>query len=282
MFWLIELQEKTDHVEVFGQEEKAKIPVRNSVAISTDVRSKIISAIVSTNNNKKLQAMDYNFNFDNLVLYVTLQYNITSSIGGSFFAGDEAEGKGQLLYTLHNAIFYPSRMFDHTAKLIDFIKGFISEPVVLALQTDGRPDHSIKVVSTKNAMEALFTIINLDHLFVLRGTTNVSACNKIERSASPSNSTLEHVSIKRGVMANWVEGLMKSANSMDDVRLTNQKHEKLRVNARRPIERLRVKLLAVAMDKSIGTFLIGATVDSIAFLTNEVPGLIEVDFDISK
>jgi hypothetical protein len=248
--WLIELNRELNGVgvEFFGQDDKAKIPVGDSVAISTGVRANVRSAIVSADGGDTvLNAMDHDFHRINLVLSVTLRCNIPASIGGSFFMGDEDDGNGRLFYTLRDAVFDPSRIFDHTAQLVDCVKRSDLNPYVLVLQTDGGPDHSIKFATTKNAMIALFKILNLDHLLILRGAPNGSAYNKIERAMSPANSALANVSIKRGVMPDWAEDLMKNANSMSEIRATNENHEKAREDARKRIHRLDMRLLVLAI-----------------------------------
>jgi hypothetical protein len=119
---------------------------------------------------------------------------------------------------------------------------------------------------------ALFKKLDLDHLVVLRGAPNGSAYNKIERAMSPANSSLANVSVKRGVMADWAEALMKNANSMAEIRSTNDEHEKKRANARHLIEVIDCRLELLAVKQHIitklrdigGTNLKDTAVESIA------------------
>ena len=227
------------------------------MVISTGVRANTRTAIVSATGDNALCAMDHDFHVVNLVISVTLRCNIPNEVGGSFFMGDEDDGNGGLFYTLRDAIFDASRIFDHTAQLIDCVKRSSLNPFVLVLQTDGGPDHSIKFASTKNAMIALFMSLDLDHLVVLRGAPNGSAYNKIERAMSPANSALANVSVKRAVMPGWAEKLMKNSNSMSEVRLTNENHEKARDNAKKQMVRLNNRLMMVTVKELVKTILIG-------------------------
>eukprot|EP00956_Cyclotella_meneghiniana_P041453 scaffold227870_cov37-Cyclotella_meneghiniana.AAC.2 len=238
LLWLIELKKATDGVLFLGQDDKAKIPVGDSVPISTGVRANVRRSIVNADTEDSLTAMDHDFHVVNLVCSATLVCNIPDSIGGSFFMGDEESGNGEMFYTLRDAIFDPSTVFDHTAQLIDCLRRLDKRPFVLVLQTDGGPDHSIKFANTKNAMVALFVKLDLDHLVVLRGAPNGSAYNKIERLMSPANFALTNVSTKRGVMPDWAEKLMKNCNAMAEVRKTNERQEKERERARARIVQL--------------------------------------------
>jgi hypothetical protein len=59
--WIIKLRSLTNGVEFFGQDDKAKIPVGDSVAVSTGVRSNDRSSIVSAEEENSLTAMDHDF-----------------------------------------------------------------------------------------------------------------------------------------------------------------------------------------------------------------------------
>jgi hypothetical protein len=119
--WIIKLRSLTNGVEFFGQDDKAKIPLGDSVAVSTGVRSNVRSLIVSADEANSLTAMDHDFHSVNLVLSVTLRCNIPEAIGGYFFMGDKDSGTRELFYTLRDAVFDPSRIFDHTAQLVEGI-----------------------------------------------------------------------------------------------------------------------------------------------------------------
>ena len=215
--WMVELRALTNGVEFFGQDDKAKIPVGDGVPISTGVRPNNRTSIVDVDSTP-LQACDHDFHVGSLVCSAILRCNIPKSIGDSFFIGGSTDGYGQLFYTLRDAVFDPSKVFDHTSQLIYSLKEEELNPFVLVLQTDGGPDHSIKFLTTKMALLALFIVMDLDHLLVLRGAPNGSAYNKIERAMSMANGALTNVSTKRAVMPKWAEDKIKSCNSMSAIR----------------------------------------------------------------
>ena len=104
-------------------------------------------------------------------------------------------------------------------------------PVVLVLQTDAGPDHSMKRMKTKLALIALFKKLDLDHLFILRGAPNGSAFNKIERAMSPLNIALSNTATKRAAMPGWAEDAVKNCGSMDDIRKRNEVMKELQRRA---------------------------------------------------
>ena len=97
--WLIELRKEYPGVEFFGQDDKAKLAVGDEVAISTGVRPNKRS-IVAIGDEDRLQAMDHDFHYANIIPSVTLRCNIPGEISGYFFIGDDESGTGQIFVTL--------------------------------------------------------------------------------------------------------------------------------------------------------------------------------------
>ncbi len=142
-------------------------------------------------------------------------------------------------------MFDGSEIFDHCAQLIDVVKHHGLTPTVLVLQTDGGPDHSLKRVAVKNALCALFRLLNLDRLIVLRCAPNGSAANFVERSMSVLNLGLAHVSLKRAEMPEWADILIGRCNSMQQIRDAAAKVDKEQKNALESLPKLRTKLNSV-------------------------------------
>ena len=228
--WLIELRLQTDGVEFYGQDDKAKIPIGDAVPISTGVRANTRTSIVAPD-SQALNACDHDFHVGNATLSAILRCNIPKEIGGSFFIGDSVDGFGKIYYTLRDSIFDPSKVFDHTSQLAYVLELDGLFPFVLVLQTDGGPDHSIKFLTTKLALLALFIGNDLDQLLVLRGAPIGSAFNKIERAMCPANSVLGNVSTKRAEMPKWAEDVARSCNSMSAIREADVKTAKERETA---------------------------------------------------
>jgi len=79
---------------------------------------------------------------------------------------------GQLFVTVKDVVFTPSEVFDHTAQLIDTLALKGLSPTVLGVQTDSGVDHALCHVATKFVMIAMFKLIDLDHLVIIRYVPN--------------------------------------------------------------------------------------------------------------
>ena len=229
--WIIEFRKVYPGIEFFGQDDKAKIPVGDSIHVGTGVRPGNLKVLAPVNESNPSSAGDHDFHIGSIIPSVTLRCHIPEKIGGSFFVGDEETGTGQIFVTLRDAVFDPSNVFDHCAQLIDIIKKQGWKPTVLVLQTDGGPDHSLKRVAVEFALIAMFKELDLDHLVILRGAPNGSARNKIERCMSILNIAAAHTSLKRGQMAKWAERKLSTCNSMAAVRTEAAKVDELRSKA---------------------------------------------------
>ena len=90
------------------------------------------TGIVDANMDNPLGAMDHNFGCASLTPSATLRCNMPDEIGGSFFTGGE-DGYGQIFTTLRDSIFDGSKVFDHTAQLIDVMLRQNIIPTLLVL-----------------------------------------------------------------------------------------------------------------------------------------------------
>ena len=103
----MELRKVYSRVGFFGQDNKAKIPVCDSVPVSTGVRANDTD-ILSAGDKNSLKALDHGFHVGNIIQSVTLSCNILNELSGSFFIGDDEEGYSQLFVTLCDFMFDPS------------------------------------------------------------------------------------------------------------------------------------------------------------------------------
>ena len=81
---MIELHKAYPGVEFFGQDDKAKLAVGDEVAISAGVRPNKKS-IVAIGDDDRLQAMDHDFHYANIIPSVTLRCNIPGEISRDLF-----------------------------------------------------------------------------------------------------------------------------------------------------------------------------------------------------
>ena len=145
------MRAKYRHVSFFGQDDKAKIPLGNSVALSTGVR-RIKSAIVPAEGGEEvLRAADHDFRMANITPSVTLHCNIPRDMSGSFFSCGE-DGFGQIFVTLRDSVFDASRVMDHCAQLVHTIESSDFNPAVVLYQTDSGVDHALSRAQTKLAL----------------------------------------------------------------------------------------------------------------------------------
>ena len=86
---------------------------------------------------------------------------------------------------MRDAIFDPSRVFDHAAHMIYTMQMKELNNSVFVFQADGGPDRSIKRLQTKLSWVAVFKRIDFDHLLALRSAPNGSAHDRVERAMSP-------------------------------------------------------------------------------------------------
>ena len=128
-------------------------------------------------------------------------------------------------YSLKDGIFQPSSCFRHSAELYNILKGIHFKPI-LCLYSDGGPDHRVTYLSVQLSLICLFRALDLDYLIAARTAPNNSFRNPVERIMSLLNIGLQAVGIMREKMSNdQFEVLMKTANSMEDVRKIAMREE---------------------------------------------------------
>ncbi len=217
--WLIETKHaQPGSVLFYGQDDKARIPVGNDVAVSTNVRSRT-RAIVP--HGVQPSAADHDFGYASIIPSVTLKCNIPDSMERSFFGGD-----GEMEVVLRDGTFDGSDVFDHCSQLLQTLSNEPVKPFGIVLQTDGGPDHNLTFLRTRLALVSLFISGDMDILVAIRGAPNGSWLNKAERCMSILNLGLQDVALIQGVMPEWAEDHVKSASSMKDVRKIAESLEK--------------------------------------------------------
>ena len=161
-----------------------------------------------------LSVGDHDFTKVKIVPSVALVVEVPEAVSDSFY-------NGQVVVTLKEAAFQPSSAIRHSAELLSTLKvcqvnGIISP--VLALYTDGGPDHNVTFASVQLSLIALFKRMQLDYLIAVRTCPYQSYKNPVERVMSLVNLALQSVGMMRAQMPDDMERLIKSANSMKTVR----------------------------------------------------------------
>eukprot|EP00117_Sycon_ciliatum_P002691 scpid45083/ scgid7803/ len=166
---------------------------------------------------------DHDFTKVKLVPSVALVVDIPESVCDSFY-------RGQVIVSLKEAAFQPSSAVRHAAELTTALKqckvNTIVHPV-LALYTDGGPDHNVTFASVQLSLIALFKHLQLDYLIAVRACPYQSYKNPVERVMSLVTLALQSVGLMRAKMSDDMEASFKSANSTKDVREAATKKEGL-------------------------------------------------------
>jgi hypothetical protein len=230
-------------VAFVGQDDKAKIPVGDSIAVSTNVRAKNCAIISTEKDEDRNKAADHDWSTGSITPSVTLFSNIPDNYDGSFYSGGE-NGFGEVHVTSRDSVFDSSDVFDHCAQLYEILankkvedddnssnpKSYAETLCALVLQTDGGSDHNIKFLRTKLALISLFQKLDVDHFVVLRGAPYGSFLNVAERAMSLLNIGLQNVALVRDQMADWAEIEVTNAGSMAGIRRRHEEIQKSELN----------------------------------------------------
>lgn len=196
-------------------DDKAIIPVGEpDTPITTNVRS---HNRVLSHTDVQIVATDHDFHLAGLVPSVTLVIDIPDSAKESFFTG-------KIFVRTKDKIFQPSSPYRHASELIDIVRskysddGISGAKPILAMYTDGGPDHRVTYETVKLSLVALFMELNMDMVIALRTAPQNSWCNPAERCMSILNLALQHCSLKREKMEEAFENKMKNKQGITAVR----------------------------------------------------------------
>ena len=121
---------------------------------------------------------------------------------------------------MRDAIFSPSSALKHYQEVIDILDKTRQIQPILALFTDGGPDHRPTLLSVQLALIALFRRLNLDMLIAARTDPGHSFVNLVERIMSLLNIALYGVALERSKMSEQFESVLRRCNSMSEIRNT--------------------------------------------------------------
>lgn len=133
---------------------------------------------------------DHDFSRGSIIPSVTLLVDIPEKPTESFYSG-------QVHVALKDAVFQPSSPNRHAVELSAILSRMESVPPILALYTDGGPDHRCNFLSVMYTMVYLFIRFDLDYLILARNAPGHSWRNPSERVMSVLNLGLQSVGIMR-------------------------------------------------------------------------------------
>ncbi|VDI74370.1 Hypothetical predicted protein [Mytilus galloprovincialis] len=99
---------------------------------------------------------------------------------------------------------------------------------VLMIFSDGGPDHRITYHSVKLALIVLFKKLGVDTLIAGRTAPGNSWANPAERIMSILNLAIQNISLMREESTSAMEQVLRSANSMNDIRTKSTKYPNLK------------------------------------------------------
>lgn len=94
---------------------------------------------------------------------------------------------------------------------------------ILMIYSDGGPDHRLTYHSVKLSLIVLFRNLNLDMLIAGRTAPGHSWANPVERIMSVLNVSIQNTSLARNECDSNTEQILKSANSMAEIRKKSEK-----------------------------------------------------------
>lgn len=147
---------------------------------------------------------------------VCLNVTIPEDRDGSFY-----QGKVSVIYK--DSIFQASSPWRHVTELRKLLESNETFKPVLMIFSDGGPDHRLTYHSVKLSLIILFKALDLDLLIAGRTAPGHSWLNPVERIMSTLNIALQNTALARDSCTSDQEQVLKSANSMSEIRKKAEK-----------------------------------------------------------
>ena len=199
-------------------DDKSKVDFGEpGLAVQTGVRGK--KSIVPV--GLTLSALDHDVQSKGSITpSVCLSVKVPDDISGSFY-------NGQVTVSYKDSVFEGSNPFRHAVEMEHILRQNELKPILI-LYSDGGPDHRLTYHSVKLALIILFKRLGLDTLIAARTAPGHSWLNPAERIMSVLNIGLQNVALMREESSSSMEGVLRTANSMSDIRTKAGKTEGLK------------------------------------------------------
>ena len=127
--------------------------------------------------------------------------------------------------TLKDSVFQASSPLRHMAELATVLsKQYAQKDLAAAfIFTDGGPNHNCKHLAVQAALLALFLLLGMDTMVVLRTSPQQSWTNPAERVTSVLNLGLQGCALARIEMDKEFETTMRKCNGMNAIRRAGPK-----------------------------------------------------------
>ena len=205
-----------NHSVLLSLDDKHSISVGepNAAVASLDRGRRVL-----TSSGTAVVALDHDFTKSKLTPSVALAIDIPDSITESFY-------RGKVFVGVKDAVFSPSSPLLHSHEVIDIIDQLHSVQPILAVYTDGGPDHRPTFLSVQLSWIALFRKLKLDMLIAVRTAPGQSFINPVERVMSLLNVALYGVSLERTRMDDQYETILGRCSSVSEIREKAKKYHK--------------------------------------------------------
>lgn len=143
-----------------------------------------------------------------------------TDIQGSFY-------RGNVTVSYKDSVFEASTPFRHGVEVKKILRKSEIKPVLM-IYSDGGPDHRLTYHSVKLALIVLFKELNLNTLIAVRTAPDHSWLNPAERVMSVLNLAIQNCAFSRAESGSNFEQVIKSANSMSEIRTKATKYPGLK------------------------------------------------------
>ncbi|KAK6175856.1 hypothetical protein SNE40_014236 [Patella caerulea] len=174
------------------------------------------AAVVHVPSQEQHSAGDHDFSAFKLTPSATLCVDIPEKVDGSFY-------RGQLSVCVKDAIFQHSSPLRHAVEMYRLLVNDSAEKPILAIKSDGGPDHRLTYLSVKVSLIARFVTLDLTCLIAIRTASHQSYRNPVVRCMSTLNLGLQFISLMRDKLDEKSEQLLSKTNSMSDIRKCAEK-----------------------------------------------------------
>ena len=162
-------------------------------------------------NGYQLQALDHDFHLFGIVPSVAFFIDVPDNASDSFF-------RGATFVTNKDKVSSALRHSAEMNSLICLNDGVVASKPILAIVSDGGPDHRVTFGSVQVASLSLFCSLDLDIIVCVRMYPYQSWTNVAERIMSSFNLALQNVSLARSKMSERAEAVLSNKNTLDNVR----------------------------------------------------------------
>lgn len=266
-----------DNVTFLSIDDKSKVDIGEpGQLVSTGVRGK--KSIVPT--TSQLSALDHDVSSKSSITpSVCLNVNVPEDMDGSFY-------QGSVTVAYKDSVFQASSPWRHVAEIQSNLQNQPEVKPILMLFSDGGPDHRLTYHSVKLSLIVLFRNLDLDILIAGRTAPGHSWLNPVERIMSTLNLAFQNAALARSESTADIEQVLKSCNSMSDIRKKSEKvgnlKEKWISSLESVIETLRYRTEKLTLKDIPFKCQDAATDEAVSLVENQIHDVIDANITLGQ